>query len=94
MFRKNFQSRDSVFSEGSEEPSASLFYSVPTLPTEAEIHESISLQTSRVQEYNQYEDEEQENEPDTVFLSERSPMIYSNKRVKMYIKCQCIYELY
>ena len=78
--RKNFQSRDSVFSEGS--PSASLFYSVPTLPTEAEIHESISLQTSRVQEYNQYEDEEQENEHDTVFLSERSPMIFSNKRVK------------
>jgi hypothetical protein len=36
-----------------------------------------------VQEYNQYEDEEeQENEPDTVFLSERSPMAYSNKRVK------------
>jgi hypothetical protein len=86
--RRNFQSRESVFSEGSEEPSASLFYSVPTLPTEVEVHESISLQTSRVQEYNRYEDEEQENELDTVFLSERAPMIYSNKRVKIYIECQ------
>ncbi|RGB35986.1 plasma-membrane choline transporter-domain-containing protein [Rhizophagus diaphanus] len=73
--RRNFQSRDSVFSEGSEEPSASLFYSVPTLPTEAEIHESIALQPSR------YEvEEEQENEPDTAFLSEHSPMGYSNKQ--------------
>lgn len=82
--RRNFQSRDSVFSEGSEEPSASLFYSVPTLPTEAEIHESIALQPSR------YEvEEEQENEPDTAFLSEHSPMGYSNKQVK--IKCQLKY---
>ncbi|RIA82536.1 plasma-membrane choline transporter-domain-containing protein [Glomus cerebriforme] len=75
QYRRNFQNRDSVFSESSEEPSASLFYSVPTLPTEAEIHESISLQTSR------YEvEEEQENEPDTVFLSEHSPMACSNKQ--------------
>ncbi|GES96139.1 plasma-membrane choline transporter-domain-containing protein [Rhizophagus clarus] len=74
--RKNFQSRDSVFSEGSEEPSASLFYSVPTLPTEAEIQESISLQPSRYE----VEVEQEENEPDTTFLSEHSPMGYSNKQ--------------
>ncbi len=84
QYKKNswVQSRDSVSSEISGEPSASLFYSVP-LPTETEIHESISLQTSRVQGYNQYEDEdEQGNEPDTAFLFEQFPKVYSNKQVK------------
>ncbi|CAI2167806.1 19954_t:CDS:2 [Funneliformis geosporum] len=84
QYKKDFSfktNRDSVTSEGSEEPGASLFYSVQTLPTESEIHESISLQPSRVREYNQYEDEdEQENEPDAAFLSEQSPSFYSKKQ--------------
>ncbi|CAG8840128.1 10881_t:CDS:1, partial [Racocetra persica] len=49
QYAKDFlnRNRESIPSVSSQEPGVSLFYSVPTLPAEAEIRESISLQTSR-----------------------------------------------
>ncbi|CAG8724369.1 13438_t:CDS:2, partial [Dentiscutata heterogama] len=51
--------RGSVSSDSSQEPGASLFYSVPNLLTDAEIRESISLQPSQVRNYNQYDDDDE-----------------------------------
>ncbi|CAG8737833.1 2530_t:CDS:2, partial [Acaulospora morrowiae] len=62
---------DSISSDSSQGTGAALFFSVPNLQPEAEILESISLQTSNVQHYNQYdeEDEYQGSEPETAFLA-------------------------
>ncbi|CAG8716573.1 3845_t:CDS:1, partial [Cetraspora pellucida] len=74
QYAKDFsnRNRESTSSVSSQEPGISLFYSVPTLPAEAEIRESISLQTSRVL-YNQYDDDDeyqdQGSEPDATFLT-------------------------
>ncbi|RIB08825.1 plasma-membrane choline transporter-domain-containing protein [Gigaspora rosea] len=53
------QPRGSVSSDSSQEPGASLFYSVPNLLADAEIRESISLQPSQVRNYNQYDDDDE-----------------------------------
>ncbi|RIB10476.1 hypothetical protein C2G38_186127 [Gigaspora rosea] len=72
QYTKDLLSRntESISSGSSQEPGISLFYSVPTLPAEAEIRESISLQTSQVH-YNQYDDDDeyQESEPDPALLT-------------------------
>ncbi|CAG8657124.1 6940_t:CDS:10, partial [Dentiscutata erythropus] len=62
--------RESISSGSSQEPGISLFYSVPTLPAEAEIRESISLQTSQIH-YTQYDDDDeyQGSEPDPALLT-------------------------
>ncbi|CAG8453395.1 21859_t:CDS:10 [Cetraspora pellucida] len=64
--------RGSVSSDSSQEPGASLFYSVPNLLTDAEIRESISLQPSQVRTYNQYDDGDEylgsDPVPETAFL--------------------------
>ncbi|CAG8472436.1 26676_t:CDS:10 [Dentiscutata erythropus] len=64
--------RGSVSSDSSQEPGASLFYSVPNLLTDAEIRESISLQPSQVRNYNQYDDGDEhlgsDPVPGTAFL--------------------------
>ncbi|CAG8588310.1 4479_t:CDS:2 [Acaulospora colombiana] len=64
--------RDSISSESSQGTGAALFFSVPSSQPEADILESISLQTSQIQNYNQYdeEDEYQGSEPEAAFLTD------------------------